>query len=96
MASTNNGIHKYSVQEGVNLQLGQAGFDVIAAGTTATETGTYIAIYNSSAVNATINATSAVGDSLSSFVLLSGDMIYGNFTDVDCDTADVVIICYRG
>ena len=87
---------KLSTNQAQNIQLGQAGFDVIAAGTTAAETGTYIAIYNSSAANATINATSAIGDSLSSFVLLSGDMVYGNFTSIDCDTADVVIICYRG
>tara|TARA_R100001594_G_scaffold135753_1_gene177686 strand:- start:140 stop:421 length:282 start_codon:yes stop_codon:yes gene_type:complete len=91
-----NGLHKYTVQEGVNLQLGQAGFDLIAAGSTSAETGTYVAIYNSSTNNATIDATSAVGDSLSSFVLLSGDIIYGNFTSIDCDTADVVLVCYRG
>ena len=96
MATTNNGIHKYTVQEGVNLQLGQAGFDLIAAGATSPETGTYIAIYNSSAVSATVTATSAIGDNLSSFVLLSGDIIHGNFTSIDCDTADVVLVCYRG
>ena len=89
------GIHKYTCQEASNLQIGQAGFDVIASGSTAAITGNYIAIYNSSDSAATINATSAVGDNLSSLALWSGDMIYGNFTEIDCDTSHV-IICYRG
>ncbi len=90
-----NGLHKYTVQEGVNLQLGQAGFDVIAAATNGAQTGNWVAIYNSSDSVANIDATCAVGDNLVDFQLLSGDIIYGNFTSVTCDTSDVIVL-YRG
>ena len=42
MATT--GMHKYTVAEGVNLQLGQNGFDVLSS--EATVTGNWVAIYN--------------------------------------------------
>ena len=88
------GIHKYTCQEASNLQIGQAGFDVISTATT--ETGNWVAIYNSSADTCTITTISPVGDNLSSFVLLSGDMIYGNFTSVECETGSRVLLLYRG
>ena len=83
MATT--GMHKYTVAEGVNLQLGQNGFDVLSS--EATVTGNWVAIYNSSADTCQIDATSAIGDSLTNFELLSGDVIYGNFTAITVDTA---------
>ena len=88
------GMHKYTVAEGVNLQLGQNGFDVLSS--EATVTGNWVAIYNSSADTCQIDASSAIGDSLSNFVLLSGDVIYGNFTSITCETASRTLLLYRG
>tara|TARA_R100000808_G_C2147729_1_gene155746 strand:+ start:345 stop:623 length:279 start_codon:yes stop_codon:yes gene_type:complete len=88
------GIHKYTVAEGINLQLGQNGFDKVDQGSD--ETGHWVAIYNPDANAVAIDATSAIGDSLTDFNLLSGDVIYGNFTAITVDTAGKFVLAYRG
>ena len=89
-----NGIHKYTVAESNNLQIGQGGFDLVAQGSA--ENGQWVAIYNPDAAAIQIDTVSPVGDSLTNFSLLSGHTIYGNFTTVTVDTAGKSAICYRG
>lgn len=88
------GIQKYTVQEGVNLQLGQAGFDKVDQGSA--ETGQWVAIYNPDAAAVQIDVTTSVGDDLTNFELLSGDMIYGPFTAITVDTSSKFVLAYRG
>ena len=88
------GINKYTVAEGVNVQLGQNGFDKVDQGSA--ETGNWVAIYNPDASAVQIDATSAIGDSLTNFELLSGDVIYGNFTAITVDTSSKFVLAYRG
>tara|TARA_R100001594_G_scaffold18106_1_gene36261 strand:- start:3075 stop:3356 length:282 start_codon:yes stop_codon:yes gene_type:complete len=91
-----NGIHKYTVAESNNLQIGQGGFDLIAQGSSDGNSGQWVAIYNPDAAAIVIDTTSPVGDSLTNFSLLSGHTIYGNFTSVTVDTVGKSAICYRG
>ena len=90
-----NGIHKYTVSEGVNLQLGQAGFDVITQGDGA-QSGHWIAVYIPDDAEQQIDATSAIGDSISNLMLCANGIIYGNFTSITAETSSKSVIAYRG
>ena len=89
------GIHKYTVAEAVNLQLGQNGFDLIAQADGATS-GNWIAVYNPDDAEQQIDATSAIGDSLSNMLLCANGIIYGNFTSITAETSSKSVIAYRG
>ena len=90
-----NGLHKYTVQEGTNLQLGQAGFDVIAESDGAV-TGNWVAIYNPMDDSVPVDFTSAVGDSAIALSIPTNGIIYGNFTSIECEEGSKKIIAYRG
>ena len=97
---------KYSASEALNVQLGQAGYDIVTDGSVSANT--YVAITatmgteveaNSDTLHCTISATSIdtnVWDSLSSFELPVGTTIYGRWSAVTVTSADDIAIVYRG
>jgi hypothetical protein len=102
------GMHKYSVQEGINTQLGQAGADVVTATTInqTTNSGiTWVAITvltgntddgkNSTAAITTTSVDTSIWDSLSTTAVPVGTTIYGRWSIVTAGTGDT-IIAYRG
>ena len=89
------GLHKYTVAEATNLQIGQNGFDIIAESDGAV-TGNWIAVYNPNDAHISIDVTSAIGDSLTALDLVSNGTIYGNFTTVECEEGSKSLIAYRG
>ena len=99
-----NGLHKFTVQEGVNAQLGQGGWDIVTNATV--NAHTYIAItvlvgtevIGDNTASGTVTATSAdtsLGDSLSSLEVPEGCTIYGRWSAVTIGANDTAIV-YRG
>ena len=89
------GLHKYTVAEATNLQLGQNGFDVIAEADGAV-TGYWIAIYNPMDDSVPVDFTSAIGDSATALSIPTNGIIYGNFTSIECEESSKSLIAYRG
>ena len=98
------GLQKYTVQEGVNAQLGQAGWDIVTNATV--NSHTYIAItilvgtevIADNSASGTVTATSvdtALGDSLSNLEVPEGCTIYGRWSSVTIGANDTAIV-YRG
>ena len=98
------GLNAYTASEGINVQLGQAGWDIV---TNAEITAhTYIAItmlvgtevISGNTASGTVTATSVdinLGDSLSSLEVPVGCTIYGRCSDITIGANDTAII-YRG
>ena len=98
------GLNAYTASEGINVQLGQAGWDIVTnAEITA---NTYVAItilvgtevISGNTASGTVTATSVdtdLGDSLSSLEVPVGCTIYGRWSDVTIGANDTAII-YRG
>jgi hypothetical protein len=105
-----NGVHGYTVQEGVNLQLGQAGYKYIdAAGTTNTGTAAdgveYVAVtviedHKSSDVStANIATVSNYPNDFpdTTFVgVPGGTTLYGRWNKVTISGSNCTAIVYRG
>jgi len=94
------GLHQYSSDEGVSVQLGQAGYDLVeAAGVTqSTNPGvTWVAIQM--IVGATVTlATSvdtAIWDNIATLEVPAGTTIYGRWSAITIGSGDSAI-CYRG
>ena len=98
------GLNAYTASEGINVQLGQAGWDIVTAATV--NTHTYIAItilvgsevIDDNTASGTIAATSVdtdLGDSLSSLEVPEGCTIYGRWSAVTIGSGDTAIV-YRG
>ena len=111
MAGVRKGINGYTVQEGINLQLGQAGFDIVAEHNTNSQTpdsGNWIALQCVAAVTPgttdysaqfvqIVSAVSNVGDDLGTIFLGPGDVIHGNFASVVNHTnSNATLVAYRG
>ena len=99
-----NGNKKYTVQEAVNNQLGQAGYDIVTNATVNADT--YIAItilvgteaIADNTASGTVTATSvdtSIWDSLSSLEVPEGCTIYGRWSAVTIGSGDTAIV-YRG
>jgi len=95
------GIHKYTVAEGIGLQLGQAGFkELDSAGNTGD--GNFCAfqiIANASDSVATVGATCHIGDDLTATPMLAGTLVVGPFKRITMSSptdGDVHVICYYG
>ena len=95
------GIHKYTVAEGVGLQLGQAGFkELTGAGNTGD--GTFAAFYitgSNADDQATIAATTHVGDDMTACNFTTGSLVYGPFKKITMSSptdANVHVLCYYG
>tara|TARA_Y100001951_G_scaffold80359_1_gene68328 strand:+ start:304 stop:603 length:300 start_codon:yes stop_codon:yes gene_type:complete len=97
---------KYSASEALNVQLGQAGYDYVAAsGSDVTlNSDTYIAITGLTATIAdgsagtVVTATSVdtnVWDNLSTVTIPQGVTIYGRWSSVVIADGDIAIV-YRG
>ena len=97
-----SGIHAFTVQEGINVQLGQGGYKHIdQAGTDNTGAAAagveYVAITVLEA--ATISTESNDSDiypDLSTITVPAGTTIYGRWNKVTIATANASAICYRG
>ena len=99
------GIQQYTVQESNNLFLGHLGFkELTAAGNTGD--GNFVAFYvtgkgsaSGTDDQATIAATTHVGDDLTAFIFTAGSLVYGPFKKITMSSptdADVHVICYYG
>ena len=106
-----NGLHKFTVQEGVNAQLGQGGYDLVAAATV--NAHTYVAITALVGTTTDLDSTAATGGdyaqgtvsatsvdtnswaSLSSLEVPVGTTIYGRWSAVTLAANDTAIV-YRG
>ncbi len=98
------GLNAYTASEGINVQLGQAGWDIVTnAEITA---NTYVAItilvgtevISGNTASGTVTATSVdtdLGDSLSSLEVPVGCTIYGRWSAVTIGANDTAIV-YRG
>ena len=104
MART-SGLHRYTVQEAQNATLGQAGFtELTAAGNTGD--GDFVAFYvtgkgttDSVDDQATIAATTHIGDDMTACIFTSGSLVYGPFKKITMSSptdADVHVLCYHG
>jgi hypothetical protein len=98
------GLNAYTAQEGIALQLGQGGWDVVTNATVNSDTYVAITILVGSEVIAdntasgTVTATSVdteLGDSLSSLEVPEGCTIYGRWSSVTIGANDTAIV-YRG
>ena len=98
------GLNAYTASEGINVQLGQAGWDVVT--NAAISAHTYIAItilvgtevISGNTASGTVTATSVdtdLGDSLSSLEVPVGCTIYGRWSAVTIGANDTAIV-YRG
>ena len=98
------GLNAYTASEGINVQLGQAGWDIVT--NAAISADTYISItilvgtevISGNTASGTVIATSVdinLGDSLSSLEVPVGCTIYGRWSDVTIGANDTTII-YRG
>ena len=98
------GLNAYTASEGINVQLGQAGWDVVT--NAAISADTYIAItillgtevISGNTASGTVTATSVdtdLGDSLSSLEVPVGCTIYGRWSAVTIGANDTAIV-YRG
>jgi len=100
-----NGIMKYTASEAGNVQLGQAGYDIVAGGETV-NAHTYVAIIvlvgseviADNTASGTVSATSVdttLWDSLSTIEVPVGTTIYGRWSAVTMGSSDTAIV-YRG
>ena len=98
------GLQQYSASEGINVKLGQAGWDIVTNATINSHTyvaitvlvGTEVIADNSA--SGTVTATSVdtdLGDSLSSLEVAEGCTIYGRWSAVTIGANDTAIV-YRG
>ena len=99
------GLQQYSASEGINVGLGQAGWDIVAGGETI-NAHTYIAItvlvgsevIGDNTARGTVSATSVdtdLGDSLSTVEVPEGCTIHGRWSAVTMGSSDTAIV-YRG
>ena len=98
------GLNAYTASEGINVQLGQAGWDVVTNATVNADT--YIAItmlvgsevISGNSASGPVAATSVdtdLGDSLSGLEVPEGCTIYGRWSAVTIGSGDTAIV-YRG
>ena len=98
------GLNAYTASEGINVQLGQAGWDIVTNATI--NAHTYVAItvlvgtevIADNTASGTVSATSVdteLGDSLSSVEVPEGCTIYGRWSAVTIGANDTAIV-YRG
>ena len=94
------GIHQYSSDEGVSVQLGQAGYDVVTAATvnqTTNPNTEWVAIQL--IVGTTVTTATSVDDSIwddiSTLEVPAGTTIYGRWNVITIGSGDTAI-CYRG
>jgi hypothetical protein len=95
------GLHKYTVAEATNLQLGQNGFiELDSAGNTGDGYFCAFLVTGAAASDvATVAATCHIGDGLTATPFLAGTIVYGAFKKITMSSptdADVHVLCYKG
>ena len=96
-----NGLHKYTVQEARNVQLGQAGYKAVATGAhtgAAVEGVEYVAItslHDNTEVTTT-SFDSTLYPTITSLVVPKGITIYGRWSQVTIAGTAANAIVYRG
>jgi N-acetylmuramic acid 6-phosphate (MurNAc-6-P) etherase len=99
-----NGLNKFTVQEGVNAQLGQGGYDIVT--NAAVSAHTYVAItilvgtevISGNTASGTVTATSidtSIWDTITTTEVPVGCTIYGRWSAVTIGPNDTAIV-YRG
>tara|TARA_R110002020_G_scaffold201400_1_gene404016 strand:- start:152 stop:451 length:300 start_codon:yes stop_codon:yes gene_type:complete len=97
-----SGIHAFTVQEGVNVQLGQGGYiHIDQAGTDNTGTAAdgveYVAItVLEAATVTTVSNDPDVYPDLAAIPVPAGTTIYGRWNKVTVATTNGTALCYRG
>ena len=97
MAKSN--LHRYSVQEGMNIKVAGGGYDIVAGGATV-NTHTYCAITvltGATSGRGTVSATSSdtdIWDTMTTVEVPEGCTIYGNWSAVTMGSGDIAIV-YR-
>ena len=105
MAKANKGLRTYDGIEGVNLFLGQAGFDLSDSSTLFT--GDYVGFQvigdGTTTAKCEIAATSKVGDDIGTVSISSyedieaGSLVYGPFSEIKTGAhSSAIVLCYRG
>ena len=99
------GIHKYTVAESNNLQLGQNGFKELTTNTN-TGDGNFVAFqivgpataYEDDPAVVTIATTAHTGDAMSATPLRIGTIVYGSFKKITTSSigTNVKVLCYYG
>ena len=96
-----NGLHKYTVQEARNVQLGQAGYKAVATGAhtgTAVDGVEYVAItslHDDTAVTTT-SFDSTLYPTITGLVVPKGITIYGRWSKVTIAGTSGYAIVYKG
>jgi len=95
------GLNSYTVQEGMNAQIGQAGFKaLVSAGNTGDGNFCAFLVTGSGASDqATVAATCHVGDDMVACNFITGTIVYGAFKKITFSAptdADVHVLCYYG
>ena len=94
MAKATGGLHKLTVQEAENAQLGQGGYKFGASGS-AVEGVEYVAITALSAAQVdTTSKDTALFPNLTNLVIPVGTTIYGRWSTIVLDSGTIMI--YRG
>mgnify|MGYP001190742017 CR=1 FL=1 len=93
-------IHKYSVQEAVNIKIGQGGYDIVSGATvnqTTNPNTTWVAIVfiNGSTLTTATSTDTDVWDNISALEVPVGTTIYGSWSVITIGAGDTAI-CYRG
>ena len=104
-----NGIHAFTVQEGINAQLGQGGYMFLdqaggsGGGAGTDNTGTtatgveYVAItILEAATVTTVSNNTSIYPNLSAITVPAGTTIYGRWNKVTLATSNASAIVYRG
>ena len=103
------GLHQYSSDEGVSVQLGQAGYDLVGSGETVNQTTNpgvnWVAITvltgstddgkNSTGSISATSVDTSMWDTLSTIAVPTGATIYGRWSIVTTASNDIAI-AYRG
>ena len=95
------GLNAYTVQEGMNAQIGQAGFkELTAAGNTGDGNFCAFLITGEAATDhAVVAATCHTGDNMTACKFRVGQIVYGAFNKITVTSpsdADVHVLCYYG
>lgn len=95
-----NTTHKYSVQEALNIKIGQGGYDIVSAATinqTTNPNTTWVAIQMivGSTITTATSTDTGVWDNIASLEVPVSTTIYGSWSVITIGTGDTAI-CYRG
>jgi diaminopimelate epimerase len=90
------GIHNFTVQEALNIELGQGGTELCATGATC-DTATYIKIQSlHTATTVTATGSTTQWSDLSAVPLEAGEYITGSYSSVTIGGGSASALLYKG